>query len=426
MYPEIDISILSTSTAEDPTTPETPCKGSYSFRFNAEAEDQSPVTIFYSISKNDSNPSDPDYKMYVTDSELTIEEDEASVYYILVEAFAANGQRGVSVIPIYFEADVEEESSEEPEPEEDQNSTFVVNITVENYDENPATLVENVPYRINVDVVSGSGTVSLLPDTLPAYASLNEYDILNLKMGGDNIKHYSFYVMIGACHNGQGFSPVFNIEDDNGEPYIIKFDDFITRAASGKYPYNGNRIMWKKVSDAVNYNIYRSSNPVSEMRLLISVPADTYGSSKYQWYIDRKGRDGDFYSVSPVDASGREGDLSTPRTSPDYMSSVCLLQGSVVDLGLKGVEEVHVAYRIKEMPASFKSSLLIKGTNIVYTDERGFFEILLPQNSVVTIAIDDAGFKKSLVIPPLKAASLEDVMNMPQNIGDRNGHYRVI
>lgn len=424
MLPDIEITLLSLNALEDPITPDKPCKARYSFSFHAEAEEEAPVTIFYCISKNDSNPEDIQFKMYAQDEILTIEEDEASIYYIIAEAFATNGQHGRTVIPVYFENNIEEEPVEEPEDTYDYDGPFTVRIFITNADEDPDELVENIPYTVVVEALSGYGTVKLLPDSLPSYVSLNDYAILNLRMGGDNIRSYSFDLMVGACHNGQGVMPVFSIEDDAGNTDTVSLSNYATVSESKKYPYSGMRVLWKKVSDATNYNIYRTSRPDGSMFIIASVPADTYGTSKYQWYIDRDGHDGDYYSVAPVNASGYTGEKSVPRTAPDSLTNACLLQGSVIDLGLKGVDEVPIAYRIKEMPSAFKSSLLIKSTNIVYTDERGFFEILLPQNSVVTIAIDDAGFKKSLVIPPLRAASLEDVLNMPQNLGDdKHGHY---
>ena len=391
----------------DPRNPETPATGS----ITCQIETSNPETdsVFYSLSLNSDSPEDPLFHEYEQGTDITVESENAAVYYMLIRAFDENGDKASMTFPLYF-ADIPQ--AEEPQEEEnvyDSEGPLEVHIDIIKADEDPAVLVENVIYTAKFTAIRGSGLLKFID--VPPYILLpDNMDITNagVYMDADHTE-YGFNFMVSSCHNKLGFDMLVSIDEDT---VTIHFD---TDTESVLYPYKGNRVLWKKVEDAKYYNIYRSEDVRNHMKLIARVFADTYSKSDYQWYIDRDGSKNSAYAVAPVDADGNEGYLSYPRFSPDKIEAMCLVQGSIVNLGAKGAENIPIVYRIKEYPTNISNSLILKTTNLCYTDERGFFELLVPQNSIIMLMIDDVGFKKSLVIPPVNAVNLDDLLNMPQN-----------
>ena len=393
----------------DPRNSETPVTGSVTFRITTDNPETD--SVFYSLSINNSTPEDPLFHEYDQGRDITVVSDAAAIYYILIRAFDETGDKASLTVPLYF-SEASSEPGSEPEEEEeiyDSEGALEIHVDVVKADENPAVLVENVVYTLKFTAVKGSGTVKLID--IPPYIILpDNIDIVTdgVTFDADHTE-YGFNFMVSSCHNGFGFDLNMQLDDNTVTIH------FSTATESELYPYKGNRILWKKVEDAKYYNIYRSEDVRNHMTLIIRVPADTYSKSDYQWYIDRQGTKNSAYAVAPVDVDGYEGELSYPRFSPDKIDNMCLVQGSIVNLGSKGISDIPIAYRIKEYPSNINNSFILKTTNLCYTDERGFFELLVPQNSIIMLMIDDVGFKRSLVIPPVKAANLDDLLNMPQN-----------
>lgn len=390
----------------DPRNPETPAVESVTFRI--ETNNPETDSVFYSLSINNASPEDPLFHEYEQGRDITIVSDASAVYYILIRAFDETGDKASLTVPLYFSAVSQKEPVEE-ESTYDSEGSLEVHIDIIRADENPAILVENVIYTAKFTAIKGSGLLKIID--VPPYILLpDNLDIVNegVYMDKDHTE-YGFNFMVSSCHNKLGFDMQVSID---GDTVIIHFD---TVTESVLYPYKGNRVLWKKVDDAKYYNIYRSEDVRNHMMLISRVFADTYSKSDYQWYIDRDGSKYSAYAVAPVDADGNEGHLSYPRFSPDKIDAMCLVQGSIVNLGAKGAENIPIVYRIKEYPTNISNSLILKTTNLCYTDERGFFELLVPQNSIIMLMIDDVGFKRSLVIPPVKAVNLDDLLNMPQN-----------
>jgi len=391
----------------DPRNPETPATGSVTFRI--ETNNPETDSVFYSLSINNNSPEDPLFHEYEQGRDITIVSDASAVYYILIRAFDETGDKASLTVPLYFQA-MQEEPVEDIEDTYDSDGILDVHIDVIKADENPAILVENVVYNMKIHALRGTGIVKLVD--VPPYIVMSDknLDILDEGVLFDaEHQDYAFNFMVSPCHNGLGFDVNFKIDENS---VTIHFD---TATESKLYPYKGNRVLWKKVEDALHYNIYRSEDTRNHMTLIARVPSDTYSKSDYQWYIDRQGTKSSAYAVAPVDAEGNEGDLSYPRFSPDKIDNMCLVQGSIINLGAKGVADIPIAYRVKEYPSNISNSLILKTTNLCYTDERGFFELLVPQNSIIMLVIDDVGFKRSLVIPPVRAVNLDDLLNMPQN-----------
>lgn len=390
----------------DPRNSETPVTGSVTFRI--ETNNPETDSVFYSLSVNNASPEDPLFHEYEQGRDITVVSDDSAVYYLLIRAFDETGDKASLTVPLYFSAP-HNEPVEDNEDQYDSEGLLELHIDVVKADENPDILVENVVYTMRLKALRGEGNVKLT-DVPPYIIMPDNPDIIDTGVYFDaDHQEYSFNFMVSPCHNNLGFDINFEVGES---PVTIHFD---TATESALYPYEGNRILWKKVDGARCYNIYRSEDIRNHMTLIVRVPSDTYSTSKYQWFIDRNGTQHSAYAVAPVDEKGNEGYLSYPRFSPDKIDAMCMVQGSIVNLGAKGVENVPIAYRIKEYPSNISNSLLLKSTNLCYTDERGFFELLVPQNSIIMLMIDDVGFKRSLVIPPVSAVNLEDLLNMPQN-----------
>ena len=390
----------------DPRNPETPATGSVTFRI--ETNNPETDSVFYSLSVNNANPEDPLFHEYEQGRDITVVSDDTAVYYILIRAFDETGDKASLTVPLYFQA-VQDEPVEDIEDTYDSEGPLDISIDIIEADENPSILVENIIYTAKFTAIRGTGLLKLV-DIPPYILVPDNLDIINdgVYMDADHTE-YGFNFMVSSCHNKLGFDMLVSTDDNI---VTIHFD---TATESTLYPYKGNRILWKKVDDAKYYNIYRSEDVRNHMKLIARVFADTYSKSDYQWYVDREGSRNSAYAVAPVDADGNEGYLSYPRFSPDKIEDMCLVQGSIVNLGAKGIENIPIVYRIKEYPTNMSNSLILKTTNLCYTDERGFFELLVPQNSIIMLMIDDVGFKRSLVIPPVKAVNLDDLLNMPQN-----------
>ena len=147
----------------------------------------------------------------------------------------------------------------------------------------------------------------------------------------------------------------------------------------------------------------------------IIVPNDTYSRAKLQWFLDRKGTPKTLYTISAMTADGVEGQVSPKRHAPDIFSDLCLVQGTIASIGAEPSESIPLVYRIKE-PTRINNTFIRKGTNLLYTDERGYFEFFVPRKCIINLIIDDVGFNQSLVIPDQEYIDIEELLKLPQNL----------
>lgn len=272
-------------------------------------------------------------------------------------------------------------------------------------------LVEYVPYTFELHVKNGSAamTISEEEDYLIGLDTSKDPEILNV---GD-VK--TFTIMPTICRATDDTSVVFNFSEIPSENVHQVSTDVEIVEYSDSYPLNGVSISWQKNVLAKAYKIYKQGVNDPSMYHLITVQHDPTTSSNTQWYIDRDGGSLDRYSVSAVDDDDVEGIHSLPKHAPDIPNNICLIQGNISNLGMEPLEDICISTRIKEYPVNINNTFIDKRSDISYTDSRGYFEIRVPQNTVIVLAIDSVGFKKELIVPSVYSINIQELLNHPAN-----------
>lgn len=277
----------------------------------------------------------------------------------------------------------------------------------------PNEMVENIPYTFQIEVLNGSGKMFIV--------NADHYIVGLPEIGSENLvsiaapEILTYTIMSSSCRTKDTTSVSFLFYDDNNPGGEIEFTFDINLVVSNpEFPLRGNKISWKKNPLAKFYRIYKQDEDEQAMTLLVQVPHDPTLVDT-QWYLHREGLPRTKYSISAVDAEGNESARTLPRHSPDIDTDVCLIQGNVADAGMTPMSNVVVGARILELPAVFGNTAVLRTSNVVRTDPRGYFEILVPQGSVVVFHIHDTGFKKELLIPFSPSATLRELLQLPQN-----------
>lgn len=272
-------------------------------------------------------------------------------------------------------------------------------------------LVEYVPLTFQVLIRNGSGAMGI--SNISGILLGLDSTTTPIPVSAGDV--FTYTVMASACRTASDVSVTFYFSDAfDGSEQLYTFTWHVVKFNS-EYPLLGANISWKKNAAAQAYRIYRKQPNEAGFSLLVEVMRDYTNSLQYQWYLDRGGLPGSRYTVAAVDYSGVEGVPSLPRHSPDIEASVCLVQGNVADIGMVPIQDVTIACRIKEMPGVYGNTMVLRGSNIVLTDARGYFEFVVPQGSLVVLAVDEVGFKKSLIVPNSPAVDLRELLAMPQN-----------
>lgn len=273
-------------------------------------------------------------------------------------------------------------------------------------------LVENVPYTFGIKILNGDGLLEIVESKDYLAGIDTTEDPIQVSEG----EEHTFTIMPIACRADAEAALTFMLTDI--------FDDEVTTLSypltivteSEEYPRKGIQITWKKNTLAKSYRIYKKSSEDIGMVLLTEVPHDPTPHTAYQWYLDRNGELSTRYSVSAVDDDGVEGIMSLPKHAPDIENNTCLIQGNIADVNMSPVAKVTVACKVKTNPAIFGNTVIYRGSMIVYTDSRGYFELVVPQGSIIVITIDEVGFKKSILVPHISSVNLKELLAMPQNI----------
>lgn len=272
-------------------------------------------------------------------------------------------------------------------------------------------MVENVPYTFELKVLNGSADMTIVEpdDYLLGIESTDEP--VRLVVGDVR----TFTVMPTSCRSGDEITLSFFFKEiPSGTVYEHTVTINIVQE-NDDYPFKGIQITWKKNVLARSYNIYRKRASDLEMSLLTSLPHDPTPYVQYQWYIDRDGLCTDRYSIAAVDDDLIEGNPTLPRHAPDINTDMCLVQGNIADLEMSPMESVCITCKVKAVPSLFGNTMVSKGSMMIYTDSRGYYEFKVPQGSLIVLSVDSTGFKRELLIPRLSSVNITELLNMPQN-----------
>ena len=316
----------------------------------------------------------------------------------------------------------------------------------------PVQYVEYMPYFINIVALNGSGTVQISerPDFLIGSEYLDKPYHLNSASISSAERSATVLFMISQCRSSDKFRIVFKfIDDSNGEVTYVPFENLEAITEDPFFPYYGVRLTWEKNDNAQNYFIKAvepeikneeaekycrcchkpkapSSNgtqttnrPNHRREREFCIPHDYHSTSKYQWFIDRWGTPHTLYTIMAKTDTGAECDRSLPRHAPEYLEDFCLIQGTIADISGEPSVSIPISYRIKD-PNHIDNTFIRKGTNLIYTDERGYFEITVPKQCILQLVIDDACFNRSLVIPKVDHIDIKDLLKLPQNLPGGN------
>ena len=101
----------------------------------------------------------------------------------------------------------------------------------------------------------------------------------------------------------------------------------------------------------------------------------------------------------------------------DIHEGKCLLQGNIASVGLNPVKGIPVAYRVVSVGKNnlVGNTIVVKSTYFTYTDSDGSFEMVVPQNAILKIKVDEAGYDRNFAIPCSKSADLRYLDAMPNN-----------
>ena len=279
-------------------------------------------------------------------------------------------------------------------------------------------MVENIPYTFSVEVLTGSGTMVISNDDISIVGlnSTPEDAPITVAAG----QTYTYTIMASVCRTTDSGAIYFRFTDGAfpDDEYDFAFNVSIVRF-NAQYPLSGVRVTWTKNSEAEFYRIYRQQDcDVGESRL-VTLPHDST-SLTVQWYLDRAGAVRSKYSVAGVDEDGVEGRRSELKHAPDIYASTCLVYGCVADVGMTAAENVMVGFRVKEFPAIYANTVILRATLTTRTDCRGYFELKVPQGALTIFALDDAGVRRDILIPYVRSISLNELLDLPQNslLGD--------
>lgn len=279
-------------------------------------------------------------------------------------------------------------------------------------------LVENYPYRIVVTCISGSGVINLYAgDTLTI---TNEYHDGAINLTGPAlpcrlVKDATAYftMIISQCRPDNKLNLKLITCDEKTEELDekdITSTDIVTETE--EIPYSGIRITWDKNPAAVSYIIRKDSD-----YHFMEVPAIPVSLGEQQWFIDREGRLENVYSVAYKDERGFIGPYALPKHAPDLHEGKSLVQGNISMAGLSPAEGVPVAYRVIKIGKNnlIGNTIVVKTTHFAYTDSNGSFSFEVPQSSIISMAIDEAGFKRNYAIPCKDHTDLRELQSLPNN-----------
>lgn len=290
----------------------------------------------------------------------------------------------------------------------DQVPNLIVNI--HNF---PSNMVENVPYTFTVEIRNGSGSMTIVNQSGSLLGIESTEDPIPVSAG----QVFTYTIMASVCRASDELNLSFSFLDAiTGLSEDFSFDILVLRSDL-QHPIQGIKITWKKNPLAKFYAIYRKRPEDLQTSRIIIVPHDTTTGYTYQWYMDRQGTVDCWYSVSVIDSEGVEGPKSSPRHAPDISSDTCLIQGNVADVGMTAVSDVMVGCRVLEIPGIFGNTAVLRTSNIVRTDSRGYFELYVPRKALIVLSIEDAGLKKSLLIPDVPSIDIRGLLALPQNGG---------
>lgn len=276
-------------------------------------------------------------------------------------------------------------------------------------------VVENYPYHISIRCINGSGVVDIRNNGMvishpSSYVELLGPELPVFMEAGTEV---NYIFMVSQCRRENRILlqyTAYDAESDGLDSDTICNAEIVTE--TDDLPYAGIRISWSTDSDAVSYIIQKDDN-----NFYVEIPAVDYRKVDMQWYIDRKGGLFNKYSVAYRNRKGKIGPFTLPKHAPDLHEGKCLLQGNVVDIGLNPIKGIPVAHRVVSIGKSnlIGNTIVVKSTYFTYTSEDGSFEMEVPQNSIVKIKIDEAGYDRNFAIPCSRSADLRYLDAMPNN-----------
>lgn len=279
-------------------------------------------------------------------------------------------------------------------------------------------LVENYPYSLTIRCLSGKGVVDIRNNSLPLShnSSYIVADGPELPVYMEANTEVTYILMVSQCRKEEDILlqyTAYDAEHEGLDSGTICSSSIVMETED--IPYAGIRISWSTVPDASAYLIRIGMEGMDSY--IIEVPAADHTKVDTQWYIDREGTLDTVYSVAYRNKEGKTGSFSLPKHAPDIHEGKCLLQGNITTAGLEPKSNVAIAYRVVSVGKKnlIGDTVVVKSTHFAYTDTDGGFEIVVPQNSIIKIAIDEAGFDRNFAIPCSNSADLRYLNAMPNN-----------
>ena len=288
-------------------------------------------------------------------------------------------------------------------------------VIIESDLKNKSEMVENYPYHLLIRCISGKGVVDIRNNGLPLShpSSYIGFTGPELPVYMEANTEITFIIMASQCRNSDRVLlqyTAYDAENDGLDSGTIC--DAVIVTETEELPYTGIRISWSTDPEALSYFIAKNEN-----NFFAEIPAIDYRKVDIQWFIDREGTLSDKYSVAYKDEKGRIGPFSMPKHAPDIHEGKCLLQGNISSAGLEPIKGIPVAYRVVSIGKNnlIGNTVVVKSTHFTYTNEEGSFEMEVPQNSIVKIKIDEAGYDRNFAIPCSRSADLRYLDAMPNN-----------
>lgn len=187
--------------------------------------------------------------------------------------------------------------------------------------------------------------------------------------------------------------------------------------------YSGNLITWEKNSDASFYIVYRkqgdggaNSESCNEYKRIAKILHDKYHDRvDTQQFLDREGSLLAMYRVSAI-IKGSESAWSNALHASDCGLDTCDLIGNVSFLTGKALPDIRVSARIEKAPYLQKNTIVDAFESFVYTDAYGQFVLRLPKGSTCVLKIDQANFRKKIVVPFKDVIDLSELLKLNSGV----------
>lgn len=214
------------------------------------------------------------------------------------------------------------------------------------------------------------------------------------------------------------FDVNFAISHINGSDVIVEniTRNYTFAPYTDEVKYNGNLITWTKSNAASFYIIYRKQSDDSEYVRIAKIMHDNYHAKiATQQYLDRTGELLALYRVSAI-IDNTETAWSNILHASDCGFITCDVIGSLAYITGTPMPDMRIAVRIEKAPYMQQNTIADAYDYYTHTDAYGQFVLKLPKGSTCVIKIDQANFRRKVVIPMQDMIDFSELLDINQGV----------